>query len=80
MDRSMYVIVLEYVSIVVAQEFYILELKVTCMCRMCTYTPAKNFSISAFEQLDQVTFPGPRAGDIRNLSGSQLFPSFVSPS
>ena len=47
---------------------------------MHTYTPDKNFSISLFEQLDQVTFPGPRAGDMRNLSGSQLLFSFVSPS
>ena len=35
-----------------------------------TYTSVKNFSNSAFEQVDHLTFPGPKTGDMRYLLGS----------
>ena len=36
--------------------------------------------ISWLEQDDQVTFPGPKTGDMRFVLGSQVFPLDVSPS
>ena len=50
------------------------------LCQADTHLPSRNCSNSLLEQEDQVTFPGPRMGDMRNLSGSQLFPSCLSPS
>jgi hypothetical protein len=40
----------------------------------------RKFLISSLEQGDHVTFPGPRTGDIRYMSGSQLLPTSDSPS